>query len=93
MTEYFDVYTSYFNQEPVETEYGKHFLSYSPDDLPTDNIFLAGNSELVLEVFEGYSDVLKLYLEADSIFDNKRSLTEKYIGTDFYYISSNSSEV
>jgi len=91
LTEYFDVYTSYFNQEPVETEYGKHFLSYSPDDLPTDNIFLAGNSELVLEVFEGYSDVLKLYLEADSIFDNKRSLTEKYIGTDFYYISSNSS--
>lgn len=90
LTEYFDVYTSYFNQEPVETEYGKHFLSYSPDDLPTDNIFLASNSELVTEVFEGYSEILKLYLEADSIFDNKRNLTEKYIGTDFYYISSNS---
>ena len=42
------------------------------------------------EVFEGFSDILKLYLESDSIFDNKRSLTEKYIGTDFYYISSNS---
>ena len=89
LTEYFDVYTSYFNQEPVETEYGKHFLSYSPDDLPTDNIFLSSTSELVSEVFEGYSEVLKLYLEADSIFDNKKSLTEKYIGTDFYYISSN----
>ena len=90
LTEYFDVYTSYFNQEPEETEYGKHFLSYSPDDLPTDNIFLATNTELVSEVFEDYSEVLKLYLEADSIFDNKRTLTEKYIGTDFYYISSNS---
>jgi len=90
LTEYFDVHTSYFNQEPVETEYGKHFLSYSPDDLPTDNIFLSSNTELVSEVFEGYSEVLKLYLEADSIFDNKRTLTEKYIGTDFYYISSNS---
>lgn len=90
LTEYFDVYTSYFNQEPVETEYGKHFLSYSPDDLPTDNIFLGSNNELISEVFEGYSEVLKLYLEADSIFDNKRTLTEKYIGTDFYYISSNS---
>jgi hypothetical protein len=90
LTEYFDVYTSYFNQEPVETEYGKHFLSYSLDDVPTDNIFLSNNVDLVSEVFEGYSEVLKLYLEADSIFDNKRTLTQKYIGTDFYYISSNS---
>lgn len=90
LTEYFDVYTSYFNQEPDETKYGNHFLSYSPDDLPSDNIFLTSNSELTSEVFEGYSEILKLYLEADNIFDNKRSLTEKYIGTDFYYISSNS---
>ena len=90
LTEYFDVYTSYFNQEPNEREYGKHFISYSPDDVPTDNIFLADNEDLIVEVFNGYSDVLKLYLEVDSVFDNKRSLTEKYIGTDFYYISSNS---
>ncbi len=90
LTEYFDVYTSYFNQEPDEADYGKHFLSYNPDDLPTDNIFLSTNMELVSEVFKDYSEVLKLYLEADSIFDNKRTLTEKYIGTDFYYISSNS---
>jgi hypothetical protein len=89
LTEYFDVFTSYFNQEPDEREYGKHFISYTPDDLPSDNIFLANNVDLVAEVFEGFSDILKLYLESDSIFDNKRSLTEKYIGTDFYYISSN----
>ena len=90
LTEYFDVYTSYFNQEPDERDYGKHFLSYSSEDLPTDNIFLTNNTNLIAEVFNGYSETLKLYLEADSIFDNKRSLTEKYIGTDFYYISSNS---
>ena len=90
LTEYFDVFTSYFNQEPDEREYGKHFISYTPDDLPSDNIFLANDVDLVAEVFEGFSDILKLYLESDSIFDNKRSLTEKYIGTDFYYISSNS---
>ncbi len=90
LTEYFDVFTSYFNQEPDEREYGKHFISYTPDDLPSDNIFLANDADLVAEVFEGFSDILKLYLESDSIFDNKRSLTEKYIGTYFYYISSNS---
>lgn len=90
LTEYFDVYTSYFNQEPDEREYGKHFLSYSSEDLPTDNIFLANDTDLIAEVFNGYSETLKLYLEADNIFNNKRSLTEKYIGTDFYYISSNS---
>lgn len=91
LTEYFDTYTSYFNQEPDESEYGKHFLSYSLDDLPSDNIFLVNNRDLVAEVFSSYNEELKLALEVDSIFDNKRGLTEKYIGTDFYYISSNAS--
>ena len=90
LTEYFDVYTSYFNQEPSETDYGNHYLSYSPNDLPTDNIFLANDTELIAEVFASFSSELTLYLEANEIFDSKRGLTEKYIGTDFYYISSNS---
>ena len=90
LTEYFDSYTSYFNQKPDVEEFGKHFKSYDPSKLPSDNIFLQDDQVLVQEVFYGFTAELKGILQADDLFENKRTLTEKYIGTDFYYISSNS---
>jgi len=90
LTEYFDSYTSYFNQKPNVEEFGKHFKSYDPDKLPSDNIFLQGDKILVQEVFYGFTAELKAILQASELFESKRTLTEKYIGTDFYYISSNS---
>ena len=90
LTEYFDTFTSYFNQEPNVDEYGKHFKSYDPSELPSDNIFLSNNVDLIEEVFKDFSNELKEILEVNNLFENKKDLTEKYIGTDFYYISSNS---
>jgi hypothetical protein len=90
LTEYFDTYTSYFNQEPSVDDYGKHFKSYDPSELPSDNIFLGNNTDLIDEVFEGLDLELRDLLETNELFESKKNLTEKYIGTDFYYISSNS---
>ena len=89
LTEYFDNFAQYFNQEPDEQFYGKNYLEYDPDGPPTDNIFLTGDSALIDEVFAGFSDELKKIKEADQLFDNKRKQTEKFIATDYYYLSSN----
>ena len=89
LTEYFDTFTSYFNQEPNVEEYGKHFKSYDPSELPTDNIFLSNNTDLIEEVFKDFGEELRSLLEVNDLFENKKDLTKKYIGTDFYYISSN----
>jgi len=89
LTEYFDNFAQYFNQEPDEQYYGKNYLQYSPDGPPTDNIFLTTDNILIKEVFAGLSDELKKLKEADQLFDNKRKQTEKFIATDYYYLSSN----
>ncbi len=90
LTEYFDTFTSYFNQEPDANEYGKHFKSYDPSELPSDNIFLSNDINLIEEVFSDFGPELRNILEVNQVFENKKNQTEKYIGTDFYYISSNS---
>ena len=106
LTEYFDMYTEYFNVVPEVAEtceldkygnparnvYGKNDLGF--DDVPADDLFLRTNTDLISSVFlePGIFTVEEIEdREIDSLLDKKRQFTEKYIGTDFYYISSNSS--
>ena len=90
LTEYVDQYTKYFNIEPDEKEYGRNYLEYSPDGLPESNIFLTNDSVLVEEVFADANIFLREIKEVEEVFDNKRKQTEKFIGTDYYYLSTNS---
>ena len=98
ITEYFDNFSQYFNRSPEDNEYGRTFKSYDPTGLPTDNIFLADNETLVSEVFATVGEDLIALKEArqtlnfnvkdDSLFSNKRELTEKFMGADFYYLAT-----
>tara|TARA_R100001591_G_scaffold27232_2_gene37665 strand:- start:22799 stop:25768 length:2970 start_codon:yes stop_codon:yes gene_type:complete len=97
-TEYFDNFSQYFNREPDASSYGRSFKSYDPTQAPLDNIFLAEDSELIQEVFANVaSDLIELKevrntlnfnVESDSLFNNKRKLTQKYMGADFYYLAT-----
>jgi hypothetical protein len=82
--ELYDIHPLYFNQEPDETVYDNKDLDYGL------NIFLKDNATLINEVFSGFSEDLKRIKEVDELFDNKRKLTEKYMGTSFYYLSTGS---
>ena len=89
LTEYFDNYSQYFNQEPDDVKYGRNFLGYDPTGLPKDNLFLAEDSTLIQQAFAGVGREILALKEADELFQNKRKQTEKFIGTDFYYLSTN----
>jgi len=89
LTEYVDQYTKYFNIEPSEKDYGRNYLEYSPDGLPDSNIFLSNDSVLVEEVFADSDSFLREIKEVNEVFDNKRQQTEKFIGADYYYLSTN----
>lgn len=81
--ELYESYPEYFNQDPDST-YDNKDLDYGLD------IFLRTNDDLVSEVFSGVStDIINLK-EGYDLFDNKRKLTEKYIATDYYYLSTGS---
>tara|TARA_R110002074_G_scaffold86504_1_gene190971 strand:- start:4637 stop:7366 length:2730 start_codon:yes stop_codon:yes gene_type:complete len=83
--EYFDVFENYFNQEPDEDIFGRNGISYEA----TSNVFLTSDADLIDEVFSQASSLSALR-DADTLFENKRDQVRKYIGTDFYYISTNS---
>jgi hypothetical protein len=82
--ELYDTYPQYFNQDPDPLIYDNKDLDYGYD------IFLKSNEELISEIFSGISEELKKIKEVDQLFDNKRKLTQKYITTDFYYLSTGS---
>ncbi len=84
LEELYDTYPEYFNQIPNSKIYDDKDLDYG------ENIFLRDDSDLIADIFAGVSDRLKELKEVDQIFDNKRKLTEKYISTDFYYLSTGS---
>ena len=98
ITEYFDTFSQYFNRAPEGHEYGRTFKSYDPSGLPKDNIFLADDETLVSQVFATVGEDLIALKEArqtlnfnvkdDSLFSNKRELTEKFMGADFYYLAT-----
>ena len=97
-TEYFDNFSQYFNRAPEDHEYGRTFKSYNPADLPKDNIFLADDETLVSQVFASVGEdlitlkegrqSLNFKIKEDSLFSNKRELTEKFMGADFYYLAT-----
>jgi hypothetical protein len=82
--ELYDTYPLYFNQPPDERIYDNKDIDYGYD------IFLKSNQELIGEIFSGLSDELKTIKEVDNLLNNKRKLTEKYLFTDFYYLSTGS---
>lgn len=78
----YDAETGYFNKQPDQNVYGQYDRDYN------DDIFLKSNTELVAKVFAGLSTTNQILQEVDNVFDNKRELTKKYMGTDFFYISA-----
>jgi len=82
--ELYDIYPLYFNQTPNDKIYDNKDLDY---DL---NLFLKDNNELITEVFSNFSEKQLEQKEINDLLDNKRKLTQKYIGNDFYYLSTGS---
>tara|TARA_R110000824_G_scaffold356721_2_gene543975 strand:- start:19437 stop:22436 length:3000 start_codon:yes stop_codon:yes gene_type:complete len=98
LTEYFDNFSQYFNRSPKAGDYGKTFKSYDPAGLPKDNIFLTDDESLITQVFANVGEDLITLKEGrktldfnvtdNSLFNNKRKLTEKFMGADFYYLAT-----
>tara|TARA_R110002051_G_scaffold59766_2_gene109624 strand:+ start:2139 stop:5006 length:2868 start_codon:yes stop_codon:yes gene_type:complete len=93
LTEFFDNYSEYFNSEPDALEYGKNYIAY--EDLPIaalegKNLFLWTSGELVNKIFGSVSQDIRKLKEANQLFHNKKRQAEKFIGTDFYYLSTDS---
>jgi hypothetical protein len=85
ISELYDSYPEYYNQTPDVTIYDKKDLDYGY------NIFLKSNEDLITEIFPDISEELKNLKEVDNLFDTKRALSEKYLSTDFYYLSTGNS--
>jgi hypothetical protein len=81
--ELYDNRDNYFNLPPDEKDFNRKSLDYG------ENIFLRTDEDLINSIFAGVSSTIRDLKEADLLFDNKRSLTTKHIGTDFYYLSTN----
>tara|TARA_R110002020_G_scaffold278012_4_gene493426 strand:- start:6702 stop:9596 length:2895 start_codon:yes stop_codon:yes gene_type:complete len=88
LTEYFDNFAQYFNSEPDADDYGKNFIEYDPAGLPTLSIFLNNDSALIQETFTSVATDLLELKEVTQLFKNKRKQTSKFIGADFYYLST-----
>ena len=97
-TEYFDNFAQYFNRDPNAASYGETFKGYDPTQTPRDNIFLTDDELLIQQVFANVADdlieikeareTLNYNIKENSLFNNKRKLTEKFMGADFYYITT-----
>jgi hypothetical protein len=74
--------SSFFNKTPNDNNYNDKDRDYNLD------IFLRSNSDLVAEAFTQSTEAFKQVNEAEAIFDNKRELTKKYMGADFFYLSA-----
>jgi len=93
LTEYFDNFANYFNREPDSKEYGLNFKEYDPTSPPEDNIFLTEDKDLIRQVFINLRRDIVNLKEPKDLFKNKRNQTKKFIGTDFYYLSTDSNGV
>lgn len=78
----YDAEAGYFNRQPDPYTYGLYDRDYAED------IFLKDNSELITKIFAGIDIQEQSLQEVSTLFDTKRALTEKYMGTDFYYLSA-----
>ena len=94
VTEYFDNFSQYFNRDPDVDTYGANFKEYEPGGLPEgDNLFLTLETELVEKIFSSVSVEIRQLKETDQILTNKKRQTEKFIGSDFYYLSTDSNGI
>ena len=93
LTEYFDNFANYFNRVPNSKEYGRNFKEFDPSEPPESNIFLTENPTLIRQVFRGVGSIVANLKEPNGLFNNKRKQTQKFIGTDFYYLSTDSNGV
>lgn len=84
ISELYNTYGLYFDQTPDVKVYDYKDLDFG------ENIFLKTNPELISTVFAGVSDNIKQLKEADTLFDNKRKLTEKSVSSNFYFLSTGS---
>lgn len=82
--ELYDAYPYYLNQTPDVAKYDNKDLDYGY------NIFLTDDKTLISKYLSNLSEELKDLKEVDQLFDNKRKLTEKYLSTNFYYLSTGS---
>lgn len=82
ITELYDTYPFYYNQLPDPNIYDNKDLDYGY------NIFLTPDSVTLSTVLSGFSSELQELKEFDQLLDNKRKLTQKYLSTDFYYLST-----
>ena len=92
VTEYFDNFAEYFNQLPDPEVYGRNFVEFNPVGGLEDDLFLTDDFSLILQTFgevdfDDITDPLVLK-EVDQLFDSKRKQTKKFIGADFYYLST-----
>ena len=89
ITEYFDNYSQYFNRDPDTKDYGANFKEYEPGTIPEDkNLFLTLEQEIVDLVFARVATDIRQLKEASEVFSSKKRQTEKFMGTDFYYLST-----
>jgi len=89
ITEYYDNFSQYFNREPDVEVYGANFKEYEPAGLPEEyNLFLSLERDIIDTIFANVSQDIRELKEADSILDSKKRQTEKFIGSDFYYLST-----
>ena len=91
ITEYYDNYSQYFNKQPDVNEYGANYREYEPGALPKeDNLFLSLEANIIDKVFSAVSQEVRGLKETDQILSSKKKQTEKFIGSDFYYLSTDS---
>jgi len=82
--ELYNGFNTQYNQIPDEKLPGYVDLDFG------ENIFLRSDDELVADIFSELSDELKNLREVDDLFENKRELTRNSMGSNYYFLSSNS---
>tara|TARA_R100001509_G_scaffold110288_1_gene66017 strand:+ start:811 stop:3678 length:2868 start_codon:yes stop_codon:yes gene_type:complete len=91
LTEYYDNFSQYFNTPPNVNNYGANYKEYEPGILAKEaSLFTTLESDLVDELFSSLSNELKSLKEVDQTLSSKKRQTEKFIGSDFYYLSTDS---
>jgi len=91
LTEYYDNFAQYFNREPDVKEYGANYKEYEPGVINKgSNLFRDLESDLINELFSSVDNELSNLKELDQVLSSKKRQTEKFIGSDFYFLSTDS---
>jgi hypothetical protein len=82
LEELYDTYPLYLNQTPNSLIYDNKNLDYGY------NIFLVPDDITISTLLSGFSTELQELKEFPDLLENKRKLTQKYVSTNFYYLST-----